>query len=223
MTSDIDFTAGFPPAHNIDIIIKDKLNYIFPDVTARLGYTGTRTEVFEVKKKPKEYADRIEKTASPSLEMTIQHVSKYDDRMKVEISFNEPSITSIDIFDIGDDIEIHAYSLIDVIAEKYRALLQQPIRRRARRQDVYDIHFLLEKFNFDEKKQVNILTSLRTKCHARHIEPNIHSIDDLKVVENAQKQWNTIELEIGKGNLPDFEYCFQTVRTFYYELPWDDL
>ena len=63
--------------------------------------------------------------------------------MRVECSFNEV-INNIEVLEISPGRALNAYTLSDVIAEKFRALIQQPIRNRYRRQDVYDIYMLLQ-------------------------------------------------------------------------------
>jgi len=221
MTNDIDFTAGFPPTSDIDEQIKTKLNQLLPAFAARLGYTQTQIRVRRVTKRPEKYADQFEENDFPSLEINIAHGAPNDPLLKIEISFNEPDVTSVAILDIGD-LELHAYSLTDVIAEKIRALLQQPIRNREREQDVYDIHFLLGKFDFDDRERAAILRSLLDKCSLpsprlpRH--PDIDSIDNPEIKRKAQACWNALGLET--GILPDFETCFEVVRQFYRNLPW---
>ncbi|MCY4259405.1 MAG: nucleotidyl transferase AbiEii/AbiGii toxin family protein [Rhodobacteraceae bacterium] len=107
-----------------------------------------------------------------------------------------------------------------MIAEKIRALLQQAVRsRRGRRQDVYDIHFLLDRFGFGDEERADILNSLLKKCYPRlQPSPDIDSIDDTIIKEKAQAEWDDIRLET--GTLPDFEACFGKVREFYRKLPW---
>ena len=224
MTVDIDMTAGFPPSNDIDDRIKEKLNETLPAAAAMLGYLGTQTRVREIKKLPRKFAHNIEEASFPSLKVTVEHLSKVGGRQRMdeipmEIAFNEPDVVSVDIFDIGDSIELHAYGLVDVIAEKYRALLQQPHRHRERRQDVYDIAFLLSRFAFDDNEKADILGAILEKCRSRGIEPDIGSIDDPEVERRARARWDTNELEIGV--LPDFDLCFGAVRQFYRELPWE--
>lgn len=222
MTVDIDLTAAFRPAGDIDARIKEELNRILPAAAAGLGYAGTRTVVHKVRKHP---PDRnIEEAGFPSLKITVEHASVSGgktrrDSIPVDISFNEPDVVSVDVFDIGSSIEIHAYSLADVIAEKYRALLQQPRRRRNRRQDVYDIDFLVNRFTFDHAGRAGILEAVLTKCRARGIEPDAGSIDNPEVGRRARDRWDAIRLET--GILPEFDRCFEKVRRFWQELPWD--
>lgn len=220
MTTDVDLTAGFQPHKDIAAEIRKKLDRALPEAAARLGYVGTQTRVHAIRKLPKKHA--IEEARFPGLKITVEHVSagghRYTDRIPVDISFNEPKLGSIDILDIGGGIELHAYSLVDVIAEKYRALLQQPHRRKRRRQDVYDIHFLLGRSMFADNEKADILDAILKKCRSRGIDPKAGSIDDQEVRERACAAWDSNKLEVGA--LPEFDLCFESVQRFYRELPW---
>jgi len=176
MTVDVDMTAGFRPGDGIDDRIRDALDRTLNATAAALGYTGTRTEVCAIRKRP---ATDIGEAGFPALRITVEHLSRTGgrerrDRIPMDVSFNEPDVVSVDILDIGNGIELHAYGLVDVIAEKYRA---------------------------------------------RGIEPGIGSIDDPEVRAMARARWDTIGLEV--GILPEFDPCFETVRRFYRELPWE--
>lgn len=221
MTVDVDMTAGFRPGDGIDDRIRDALDRTLNATAAALGYTGTRTEVYAIRKRP---ATDIGEAGFPALRITVEHLSRTGgrermDRIPMDVSFNEPDVVSVDILDIGNGIELHAYGLVDVIAEKYRALLQQPVRNRERRQDVYDIAFLLDRSTFDGDGKAGILAAVLEKCRSRGIEPGIGSIDDPEVRAMARARWDTIGLEV--GILPGFDPCFETVRRFYRELPWE--
>ena len=160
----------------------------------------------------------------PSLSIKVEHVSKGKQRdyIPIQISFNEPDIVSVDIFDIGNNIEVYAYSLVDVVAEKYRAILQQSTRRKkGRRQDIYDIDFLLDRFAFDNNDKNIVLEAILEKCRARDIDPSINSIDEPEIEKKARKLWDSMKLET--GFLPEFDSCFKKVRQFYRDLPWDNI
>ncbi len=89
---------------------------------------------------------------------------------------------------------INAYSPIEIITEKFRALIQQVTRphERSRRQDVYDINFLIRQFEYDEEEKKLILENLIAKSESRDVHPNANSISDPKVKESAKKEWHTI-------------------------------
>lgn len=81
---------------------------------------------------------------------------------------------------------MRAFTLHELIAEKFRALLQQPIRNRYRRQDVYDIAFLVETNQLDDEDRAHILTTLIEKCRTRNIDPGITGIDESEIAKRAE-------------------------------------
>ncbi len=52
--------------------------------------------------------------------------------VEIDISFNEPSLKQVQILRLTGEHDLLAYSLVDLIAEKYRAILQQIPRQRRR-------------------------------------------------------------------------------------------
>lgn len=88
--------------------------------------------------------------------------------VKVDYSLNEP-LGQPELLEIEAGRTIQIYSFHDLVAEKFRAVLQQEARNRLRRQDVYDLHLLLKSRNAStaEKIKSNILNSLKEKAAAR--------------------------------------------------------
>jgi hypothetical protein len=80
---------------------------------------------------------RLESNQSPSV-------------ISIDFSFNEKTydfdFLSLDGGDNDDNVK--TYSLTDLMAEKYRSVLQQKVRERNREQDIYDINYLLGKYDF---------------------------------------------------------------------------
>ena len=109
----------------------------------------------------------------------------------------------------------------EIIAEKLRALLQQPIRNRNRRQDVYDIAYLIEENELSDEDRHIILETLIKKCQTHGIKANVGSIDNPEVRQRAEADWNTLALELGE--LPPFDERFAMMRELYVSLPWQDL
>lgn len=137
--------------------------------------------------------------------------------VKIDFSLNEP-IIDIEEIDLGDGVSLQAYALTDLIAEKLRALMQQEKRNRYRRQDIYDLRFLLESgINAAQKEAV--LKNLITKAIARGIEPNRDSLSDPELRRRSKKEYAFLADEI-PGNLPDFDESFEVVELFYRSLCW---
>ena len=225
-TSDLDLTAAETLAVNdVEGKIAELLDPEFQRTAAMLGYVDLVVKTQKVTRNPKG-----DDKSFPSLELKIASARRRTRQeaalqqgkaafvIKVGISFNEPS-PQIQILELNGGPELCAYSLVDLIAEKYRALLQQPQRNRQRRQDVYDLDWLIGHNKIDDEYCTQILRALVIKSHAREVYPTPDSFDNPEIKERAGAAWNTMEIELGK--LPDFEGCFARVCEFYRSLPWD--
>ncbi|MBN2327261.1 MAG: nucleotidyl transferase AbiEii/AbiGii toxin family protein [Candidatus Omnitrophica bacterium] len=170
----------------------------------------------------------------PSLKLSIgyaykgvpQHkrleAGKAPDTVHIDFSFNEITrkMEPIQISEAGL-APIQAYSLTDLIAEKYRAILQQEIRNRVRRQDAYDIYELLKiypRLRPEDKKE--ILESLRIKSESRNLCIQKNSLDNPAIIERCEKEYSQLSAEID-GELPSFDNTYSTVRDFFQSLPWE--
>ena len=227
-TSDIDFSVAISdsPNENTADSFEGLMNSALLRAAAMLGYADMVLSVQSTKGKPSKYYPNAH---FPALKLKIgyaQRGSNQENRLRqrnapdvisLDISYNE-QISDIQILNISDEISLLAYSPIDLIAEKYRAIFQQKPRGRNRRQDVYDLDFIIQKTNFDNETKANILAALIEKCQSRNIKPTQDSIDDPEIKRRSGSEWRTLELDIGK--VPDFDACFERVATFYRQLPW---
>ena len=227
-TADIDFTTDLEPSPELPSELRHAFDRELPRAAARLGLPDLVLHVQKVEERPRPF-----KTADllyPALYVTVAYAkrgSKSERHLtngqgphiiELEISFNEP-VHAIEVVRFGEHgPSFSAYALTDLVAEKFRALLQQVTRNRYRRQDVYDIAYLAERFPPDEAELAEILGSFRDKCAARNIAPTIDSVSNPDVKERARSEWDTLHQEIGK--VPDFDECFVKVETLYRALPW---
>ena len=134
----------------------------------------------------------------------------------LDLAFNE-EISKVQSLELTNGKTLMAYSLTDLIAEKYWALLQQTQRKRNRRQDVYDLDILIR---IPRTNTTAILDSIIQKCQSRDIIPTSDSITDSEIGRRASSEWNSLELEV--SNLADFNACFKHVVAFYRKLPWPE-
>lgn len=234
MTGDVDFSWLEPfnkdAFRAIDEIIRESLDDSMTKARTRLGYLDMRCKVQRITKMPRRWEN--DRLSFPALEMTIGY-GKAGSRqaelldsnqcvqiLKVDISFNEEIKDCEELILEDGKTSINAYSPIEIITEKFRALIQQVSRphERSRRQDVYDINFLIKQFEYDEEEKKLILENLISKSESRDVHPNFNSISDPKVKEAAKKDWHTMKLEL--SDLPDFDECYQNVEKFYQSLPW---
>ena len=115
---------------------------------------------------------------------------------------------------------MRAFTLHEPIAEKMRALLQQPIRERYRHQDVYDIAYLIDDHDFSASGKFEILATLIEKCRSSCIEAKQTSMDDPEVKRRAAADRDRLTLEV--SDLPNFEDRFALMGDLYVSLPWDE-
>lgn len=139
--------------------------------------------------------------------------------VEIDYSYNE-AVLDVEVLSLTDGDSLQAYSQINLMAEKYRSLLQQPTRRRNRRQDVYDLALLLQgDYPLDAVERVRLLDCLVASARARDIDPHSQSMRDPAVRAMASEGYDTLQPEID-GDLPPFAAVYQTVQDFYERLPW---
>jgi predicted nucleotidyltransferase component of viral defense system len=228
-TTDIDFSTEKPRGGEItEDGVRKSLDSSLAQMVEELDY-DLDCRVQSSKLQPRDV-----KSTYPSIKMKVGYAYKGTPQHKRLLSLQSPNTISIDyslneatpnIEDLKLNLEegILAYSLTDLIAEKYRSLLQQVSRNRNRRQDVYDINLLVERFgDINDFERSKILNSLIIKSKAREISPDINSFEDPDLKSRAKKEYHTLEDEI-EGELPAFDELFQKVADFYRSLPWSKL
>jgi len=137
----------------------------------------------------------------------------------IDYSYNE-AVYDMEVVKLGDGHELMAYSLYNVLAEKLRSLLQQPIRKRNRRQDVYDLHLLMTHCAaFSEQERAQVYRMFVASCRSRGIDPNEASILDASVRSMAEHDYELLKGEV-QGDIPSFQAAYEAVAGFYQALPW---
>lgn len=229
-TGDVDFTSLAEPA-DLTEKITTELNDLLPRAAIKLGYLDLLCRVQSVKKMPR--AENFEDHEFPALKVKVGFATrgtteaarlaagKASRVLVIEISFRDQVYAFQELNLHGAGVAVRAFTIHELIAEKLRALLQQPVRKRNRRQDVYDIAFLIDQRELREADKTAILTTLIQKCGSRGIEAKPGSMDDPEIKRRAQAEWNTLALEI--GDLPRFEERFGIMRDLYVSLPWGDI
>ena len=227
-TGDIDFTTIMAPEPGIAEDLAEALRGVFPRVAAELGYPGLMCNVQSFKYFPK--GEDFPKNDGPAIKIKVGYARRGSpqeigflrgnavDVLEIDMSFREP-VGAIQLVKFGDTGgAVRAYSLYDLIAEKFRALLQQEARNRYRRQDIYDIDILHSRFSINNDEKLRLHALLMEKCKARRITPDSNALSQPEIIRRAKEEWNSLGLEI--GDLPDFDACFSRVDAFYRSLPW---
>ena len=180
--------------------VRPKVQGTFPTVQLKVGY-GDRTN------------DRDKKAISSRKSSKV---------IKMDCSYNEVLCRN-EIIEISDGFEISAYSIFDILGEKFRAVLQQLVRKHSsREQDIYDIFYILKNYEpFGPNEREAVLSSLVAKSKGRDIvhllKPEVLQGDEIREV--SQKGYNKLGDLV--TNLPPFDVAYEEVRIFFESLPWD--
>ena len=224
-TTDVDLSADFAATKDTGEAIRSALDDALERARVLLGYDRLRARVQSVRELPRQhYPD----AAFPALKITVGYAQDAgplkrlfqglaSDTVQVDISFNE-ALRHVQVLDLDGGQGLYAYGHIDLVAEKYRAMLQQPLRKRARRQDVYDLHHLITTGALEGIDRAALHTTLLEKCRSHGIEPTRDGLDNPAVRERSKREWDTMGLELGE--VPPFAECYEAARAFYKKLPW---
>ncbi len=121
----------------------------------------------------------------------FQNVRSVSTAVRLEISIND-EICDTSRWQLGDQqwVTLTVCALEDILAEKLRALLQQPKRNRHRRQDVYDIANMVRRHGtiIDRAK---IGKYLLRKARARNIDAR-RSVFDERIKDMAAYDYATL-------------------------------
>ncbi len=140
--------------------------------------------------------------------------------VQIDYSYNE-AVYDVDTLALEDGEQLKTYSYFNLFAEKLRSLLQQPIRNRTRRQDVYDLYVLLQlKGKPSAQEQQKILQLLKTTCAERDVPAHQKSFAAPEIRNLARAGYDNLAAEV-PAQLPDFDQAFDEILRFYEELPWD--
>lgn len=139
--------------------------------------------------------------------------------VEIDYSYNE-AVFGVEVLQLDGGSTIQSYNLQNIIAEKLRSLLQQPVRRRHRRQDVYDLCLLLDSgVVLGPSELSSIHRMLVESCHSKGIEPNPDSMHSDDVVRMAEEGYQELKDDV-EGELLPFEEAIAKVQTLYRSLPW---
>ena len=227
-TEDIDFSTVEKLTDIDQVAFKNELKEALMLAADNLPYQ-VMCKLQSLKIQPKDTA------TFPTIKLKIGYARKDDiqkmkrleagqcpQTIKLDYSFNEGTYHPEPLV-LADDESVIAYGFVDLMAEKLRAVIQQVVRNRQRRQDIHDLHFLLEHCDtiHDDEKYA-ILDTLHKKSVGR-LAPEMLSVDtfqreDIKAA--SQADYNSLREEIDEP-LPEFDRLYQQVTCFYESLPWD--
>ena len=112
------------------------------------------------------------------------------------------------------------YPCIDLVAEKFRALIQQPIRKRSRFQDVYDIFLLVSSSPPSKDEKEKVLEKLRQASEDRQVEIFPDSLRGTALIRLSRKGYDNELPGLIGGTPPSIDDAYTVVRELYESLPW---
>lgn len=224
-TRDLDFSTDLHYKKFDDKAFVAQLNESLLSATETLAYgLDCRVQSFKAKpSRPDASFPTLTVKIGYALKGTRQHrwllEGHSSKTVKIDYSFNETTVT-VDRVPVGEGLEILAYSICDLVAEKYRALLQQKPRDRIRRQDAYDLCGLIRRWGLDsDDDRAGILKSLKLKASSRDLTITASSVRDNDVVERSREDYNLLDDEVD-GQLEPFDTVYDTIADYYQSLPW---
>lgn len=133
----------------------------------------------------------------------------------VEISLNEP-ICADEGIEVQATHRLRVSTLEDIVAEKLRALLQQPIRNRSRRQDLLDVALLVQEHK--ELDHSRVAEFLCRKSAARNVPVSRAAFHNPELAERAKQDYDDLQPTTRIRFLP-YEEALETLLTFTDTLP----
>lgn len=226
-TKDADFSTRNKYLQGNEIALIEELKNQIDIVNEELSYeTICRYQRHELK--PKKFDASFPtltvnvgfaRRTNPS-EMRKLNAGQSNGIISIDYSYNE-AVFDVEVLQLSEGESIQAYSFLNLLAEKYRSLLQQPSRNRNREQDVYDINILLgPETNLTIEEKRNLLTLLVSSSNERGIDAKKNSIADIEVRSRAEKGYQDLRATI-EGELIPFEESYAVIQKLYESLPWD--
>lgn len=141
------------------------------------------------------------------------------DVVQIDYSFNE-WISDVELLPL-DGGKLAMYPFHDLVAEKFRSVLQQPIRNRERFQDIYDIYLLISCApEITEEDRQEILRKLIESANSRNVPLSQESMRDASVIELSRRGYEENLRALVSGEVPNFEVAYSKVQELFESLPW---
>lgn len=230
-TRDVDLsTAKRLQDVDVEAFLED-LRQALPASVERLPYgLACRLQSHEIRPPGAEASFptlRISIGYAPSLDPArlrrLMHGTGSAQTLTMDLSFNEPLLT-LEWLGLGEQgLRIPAYSLREFVAEKFRAILQQPGRRRNRPQDAFDIDVLLgtQPALQEAEARAEILRILRAKSVERQVPLARAGLRNPAVKERSARDYAALAAQLPLEP-PPFDSMYERVRRYYESLPWSE-
>jgi hypothetical protein len=227
LTRDIDFSTSEQYDNNKEVKFKSTLEKNLLLATELLDY-GLECRIQSSSLKPSR-----QNPSFPTLTLKIGYASKGSKShkrllegkcltvLRIDYSYNEIS-QKIDLFEFQKGRRIKTYSISDLVGEKYRAIIQQKSRNRIRRQDAFDIYWLLKNGDLECQELKKLIhKSLIIKAESRDLKVDKNTLNDEEIIRRSEAEYKNLAQEV-EGELPPFDEVFHLVKEYYTSLPWGE-
>jgi len=230
-TTDLDFSALQNPEDVDPENLRDELNQALLSAEAELISYNISCRVQKIKKQPKAF----EAATFPSLNITIGYAKKDNDgamrrlesgsaanTISIDYSFNEVT-GELGEVTLENEEKIQVYSFAALMSEKFRSILQQVVRKRSRRQDVYDLHHLISKYStHSDGEKFQVYQLLIEKSAGKGINEYLNklALQDPNIRSRAQEGFD--ELIYEDVEVVSFEEAYSLVQEYFESLPWEE-
>lgn len=191
---------------SIKYLPKNPTKVKFPAYKAKIGYADSRNNGAVKRLRAKQAVNIVE----------------------LDISFNEGvSVSDTENFHLVGRRNVLCYTLEQLMAEKFRSVLQQSVRNRTRRQDIFDIHYLLgqeSEILYTNNSMNTILEKLFKSSKGKGLEKylNQEGMRDADIKSRSLVDFDTLLLEIDIDTDQSPEEMYQIVQDYFEALPWGE-
>lgn len=222
-TRDLDFTAD---ALRLDTPLDvERLRHLLTDAVAASGRVlGVTFRVYRVAQQPPgasrtffSYEARIGYAlqGEDALRRRMEAGQPSSQVIPIDISTNEPICADEEI-PIDGARRLRVSTIEDIVAEKLRALLQQKIRNRSRRQDLLDIAVIVRAR--PELDRDRIALFLIEKASARNVPVSHTAFHDPEIARRAREDYSVLQTTTRVVFIP-FDEALEVLLTFVDGLP----
>jgi predicted nucleotidyltransferase component of viral defense system len=150
--------------------------------------------------------------------LLIQRGKSSNAVVRLDVSLNEPICRFVEV-DLASSNPLRVCRLEDILAEKLRALLQQPLRNRFRPQDVLDICVVVQR---NPELNLSLLAEcLLEKATARNVPVSRAAFHQEEIRRRAFEGYDGLR-ETTRGPFVEFDEAFAIVLDLVHRLPLPD-
>lgn len=225
-TTDIDFSTDKEFSIDAEEEIKALIETRLAEAADRMPYdTECRLQRWKVQPGRDKTFVTIQMKVGYAIRNTREHEKLMRGNGVKTVSIDYSYLESIPEFEeisLGSDGVLRVYAIQTLVAEKIRSLLQQPIRGRNRRQDVFDLHHLLNTRPelYSQEYKETVLQAIIIKCADRQVPVDQNAYDNPAIHDMALADYHSMDDEV-VGDLPDFEEAFTQIKDYFRQLPWN--